>query len=75
MRNLYYFKCKSNQYLVPVLDFMKDKKKSFIESVENNSEILDEKSDENRRINASIITTRSHPQINNVKHKSNISYY
>jgi hypothetical protein len=43
-----------------MLDFIK-KKKVFIESVENNAEILDEKSDENRRINELIITTRSHP--------------
>ena len=41
-----------------------EEKKDFIEFVENNAEILDEKSDKNRRINASIITTRSYPQIN-----------
>ncbi len=33
-----------------------------MEFVENNAEILDEKSDENRRIHASIITTRSYPR-------------
>jgi hypothetical protein len=36
----------------------KRKKEVFIESVENNAEILDEKINENRRINASIITPR-----------------
>jgi len=29
--------------------------------MENNAEIIDEKSDENRRINSPIITTRSYP--------------
>jgi len=38
------------------------KKKIFIESVENNTEILDEKSDENQRINEPIIATRSYLQ-------------
>jgi hypothetical protein len=34
----------------------------FMELMGNNAEIIDEKSDENRLINAFIITTRSHPR-------------
>jgi len=52
-------KLSSNLTLFTV--FLKRKKKDFRESVENNAEILDKKSDENRRINASILTTRSYP--------------
>ena len=53
-------KLSSNLTLFTV--FLKIKKKDFIEFVENYAEILKEKSDENRRINASIITTRSYPR-------------
>ena len=47
---------------VKITNIKKRKKKDFIESVENNTEILDEKSDEKRRVNKTLITTRSYPR-------------
>ncbi|KYK29994.1 hypothetical protein AYK20_04680 [Thermoplasmatales archaeon SG8-52-1] len=55
------FPVKLSSNLTQFYYIFKKKKEGFKDSMEKNAEILDEKSDENRRINELIITARSHP--------------
>ena len=60
-RKQYYFSGKTESISCFCIMFFK-KKKGFLCFVENNAEILDEISDENRRIHASILTTELYSQ-------------